>query len=506
MQKRLILAMALSMLVLLVWSALFPKPQILGNKEVMVTKLSSQIESARTAPMLNVQDNALPVRTVKIERKNWDLIFDESGASVLGAQFKNFQLYQFNLKYALLLQNMGSAFQRSAAGSGDEVSFISKYRDLQVIKRFNVSNSKYTIELDIETSNLSNASVVLDYPLILGVLNFAASKSQMNLQNISVATQEKIEHLNGRKDLIVQNIKTLGLRERYFCAIIQPESGSYSAFIRKINPQETEVGLIAQNLQLAPGQSLTQKFFIYIGPQDLKLINAANPAWVKLINFGAFDFISRIVLNILEFLYGLVHNWGLAIIGLSILVYIVLYPLSVKQMRSMKEMQALQPRIEELRGIYKDNPQKLNKEIMLLYREHKVNPLGGCLPLVLQIPIFFALYQALIRFVALKGATFLWIKDLSEPDRLFLLPVSLPFLGNEVNMLPILMAIGMFIQQKISLKSASGSSAEQQKMMMIIMPIMFCFIFYHMSSGFVLYWLVNSALMLIFQLRMNRAK
>ncbi|MDD2680043.1 MAG: YidC/Oxa1 family membrane protein insertase, partial [Candidatus Omnitrophica bacterium] len=159
-----------------------------------------------------------------------------------------------------------------------------------------------------------------------------------------------------------------------------------------------------------------------------------------------------------------------------------------------------------LRKQYKDNPQKMNKEIMELYRTHKVNPFGGCLPLILQMPIFFALYNALMRSVALKGAKFLWIKDLSEPDKLFILPVSLPVLSNEFNILPLIMAIGMFFQQKISSAAASGPSAEQQKIMLIVMPVMFGLIFYRMPSGLVLYWLVNSLLMLGFQLQMNRAK
>jgi len=175
-------------------------------------------------------------------------------------------------------------------------------------------------------------------------------------------------------------------------------------------------------------------------------------------------------------------------------------------MRSMKQMQALQPVIAELRNKHKDNPQKLNKEIMELYRQNKVNPLAGCLPMVLQIPVFFALYQVLIRSVALKGARFLWIKDLSEPDRLMMLPVSLPVLGNEINILPILMAIGMFMQQKITMKSTGGESAQQQKMMMIIMPVMFGFIFYRMPAGLVLYWFINSSLMLVYQIRINRTK
>lgn len=172
----------------------------------------------------------------------------------------------------------------------------------------------------------------------------------------------------------------------------------------------------------------------------------------------------------------------------------------------MKEMQLLQPKIDALRKELKDNPQRLNKEIMELYKEHKVNPLGGCLPLLLQMPIFFALYQALIRSAALRGAHFLWIKDLSAPDKLFTLKNSIPFLGNQINILPILMAIGMFVQQKISSVKATGEAAQQQKMMSIIMPVMFGVIFYQMPSGLVLYWLVNSMLMLFYQLRLNKQK
>jgi YidC/Oxa1 family membrane protein insertase len=122
------------------------------------------------------------------------------------------------------------------------------------------------------------------------------------------------------------------------------------------------------------------------------------------------------------------------------------------------------------------------------------------------MPIFFALYNALMRSIVLKGATFLWIKDLSEPDRLLSLPKGLPVIGGELNILPIIMAIGMFLQQKISLANTSGEAAEQQKIMLIVMPVMFGLIFYRMPSGLVLYWFVNSALMLIFQLRMNKAR
>jgi YidC/Oxa1 family membrane protein insertase len=298
------------------------------------------------------------------------------------------------------------------------------------------------------------------------------------------------------------------MRDRYFCAVIEPSGSSdkYSAFIHRLSPASSQVGLQAQDLVLAPGQTSEQKFRIYLGPQELQIINRVKPEWTAVVHFGTFDLISQLLLQVLEFLQRLVHNWGWAVVLLSVLVYLLLFPLSLKQMRSMKEMQALQPHIDELRKKYKDNPQRMNKEIMELYREHKVNPFGGCLPLLLQLPIFFALYQAIMRSIALKGVQFLWIKDLSEPDRLVLLPVSLPLLGNELNILPILMAIGMFIQQKVSLRAATPAAAEQQKMMLILMPVLFGVIFYHMPAALVLYWFVNSTLMMLYQLRISRAK
>ena len=208
--------------------------------------------------------------------------------------------------------------------------------------------------------------------------------------------------------------------------------------------------------------------------------------------------------KVLEFLYNLVHNLGLAIVILSVIIYLILYPLTLKQMRSVKAMQALQPKMEELRKQYKDNPQKLNKEVLELYKIHKVNPLGGCLPLLLQIPIFLALYQVLSRSVALKGASFLWIKDLSAPDRLLVLKQPLPFLGADINILPIAVAVVMFLQQRISMASTAGTNAEQQKIMSILFPLIFGALFYRVPSGLVLYWLINSTLMFLYQLKINR--
>jgi YidC/Oxa1 family membrane protein insertase len=329
---------------------------------------------------------------------------------------------------------------------------------------------------------------------------------QSRFQDVTVALAEKTLHVNGQKEALFEEVQFVGFRDRYFCVIAQPESDKWQGSIKTISPKKTEVCLRLKELTILPGEQVREKFRIYLGPQELKYIARVKPEWSAIIYYGTFDLIGHLLLQLLDILFKLVHNWGWVIIGLSVLIYFLLFPLSLKQMRSMKQMQALQPVIAELRNKHKDNPQKLNKEIMELYRLNKVNPFAGCLPMVLQIPVFFALYQVLIRSVALKGAKFLWIKDLSEPDRLLMLQVSLPVLKNEINILPILMAIGMFMQQKITMKSTGGESAEQQKMMLIIMPVMFGFIFYGMPSGLVLYWFINSSLMLAYQFRINRTK
>jgi len=505
MDKRLTLTIALSLLVLLTWSAFVSKQYPIANKGVttqnlsLISAVSKEPVSAETA-----EEPPAPL-LFKFAQDNFEINFIESEAAIKEVIFKAYQDYKFPLKHGLLINDKPLSFKKEQSPP-NTVTFVYSDQSKKIIKKFIFSQSGYSFWLEVTMQNLSAAPITLDLPLVLGVLDFSAQNIQARYQDVTLAEKEKVLHLNGRKEFTSENVKFLGLRDRYFCSIIEPASDNYKGFARKTNTQESEIGLILTNVNLTPGQRIEQKFHIYLGPQELRLINSINPRWSELINYGTFDFIAQILLQLLHFLYGLVHNWGWAIVILSFLVYFILYPLTLKQMRSMKEMQALQPHIEELRKLYKDNAQKLNKEIMELYREHKVNPLGGCLPLLLQMPIFFALYQALMRSVVLRGANFLWIKDLSEPDRLFILPVSLPILGNEINILPIVMTIGMFIQQKTSLTTTSGSSAEQQKLMLILFPLMFGFIFYKMPSGLVLYWFINSTLMLLYQLRISRKK
>ena len=509
MEKRLVIAIALSLLVLLSWSVFMPKPQVVDNKGVVeqtaVLSANSSLKSmTSSSTVITTSPEVLVTQPIKFIQNNREIIFNAANATIVNAVFKDTLEYQMPLQVGFLTNDTLNFKQKSL--TQDSISFVYEDQNRRVTKKYFIPKDSYAIDLEVLVDNLSSSVLVFNPQLVLGRLNLDAKNPQSRYQDVLFSGREKTTHIAAGKDSNSQDIKFIGLRDQYFCAIVQPKDLVSNAYVKKLNAQESEIGLFTKEITLKPGAQIGQMYRIYLGPQDLKTLNSINPEWTSIINFGMFDFIAQLILQLLGFFYSLVHNWGWALIMLSVSVYLVLFPLSIKQMRSMKEMQILQPKIEALRKEYKDNPQRLNKEIMELYKEHKVNPLSGCLPLLLQMPIFFALYQALIRSVALRGAHFWWITDLSSPDKLFVFKNSIPLVGNQLNILPILMAIGMFVQQKISMGKATSEAAQQQKIMMIVMPIMFGVIFYQMPSGLVLYWFVNSMLMLGYQFRINCQK
>ena len=205
--------------------------------------------------------------------------------------------------------------------------------------------------------------------------------------------------------------------------------------------------------------------------------------------------ITQVLWQILKVCYLLVRQWGLAIILLALIFSGIFLPLTIKSYRAMHKMQAMQPEMKALQEKYKDDPAKLNQEIMLLYSKYGVNPLSGCLPLLLQLPVFFALYPLLLNTYEFKGASFLWIKDLSRPDVLFNIG------GFGVHLLPILVGGLMILQQRISLAKTGNTSNNAA---MQFLPLLFVFIFYNMPSGLVLFWFVLSCANLVQQIYISR--
>jgi YidC/Oxa1 family membrane protein insertase len=252
-----------------------------------------------------------------------------------------------------------------------------------------------------------------------------------------------------------------------------------------------------------------ESYRLYMGPIDYAILKAQGRDLENIVDLG-WSFVrpvSKVILAFMKFLYGIIPNYGVVILILSTLTQLLFWPLSQKSFTSMRKMQNLQPMVQALKERYKDNPQEMNRQMMALWKKEGVNPMGGCMPMVVQIPVLFALYSVLRSSIDLRGAPFvLWIDNLAAPDVLFTLPMSLPFLGNAFSLLPLLMGAAMIWRSAMSptMPSTTPGASQQQMLMKWFMPIMMIVIFYKMPSGLVLYWLVNSLLGIWQQVLINR--
>jgi YidC/Oxa1 family membrane protein insertase len=245
------------------------------------------------------------------------------------------------------------------------------------------------------------------------------------------------------------------------------------------------------------GEEASAELAVYLGPRDYFYLKRSG--FENAFEIGMLGKIGLALLLFLGWMANLTNSYGIAIILLSGTITVVTAPFTLVGIRSMKKLQELKPHVDRIMAQHKGEPTKANKEVFALYKEHKVSPMSGCLPMLLQMPIFIALFQAISHYINLRGASFLWIKDLSLPDRLAMLPVTIPFVGNELNVLPIIMAVVMYFQTKFSQPKGAASQSNPAAQMLSgpAMPILFGFMFYHFSSGLVLYWLTNSLLSLL---------
>jgi YidC/Oxa1 family membrane protein insertase len=315
-------------------------------------------------------------------------------------------------------------------------------------------------------------------------------------------TQTKIKKLKEEKQFS-GDLKWIGLKRKYFFSALEPVNGLQSAQMQPLGEKKelVAINLNMDSLKIEPHDIAVDSIRISAGPMLKSVLDANGPGYNQILNFGFFDMFAKWLLAVLLWLNKAVQNYGLAIILLTIIVRLALFPLNQKSYRSMRSMQALQPKVNEIREKYKKNPQEMNKKMMELYRTNKVNPMGGCLPIAFQMPVFFALFQALRNAVELRGAHFLWMADLSEPDRLFTITQPFHF---SLNLLPLLVIVAMLIQQKMTPMAATGQNETQQKMMQY-MPVFFGFLFYSMPSGLTVYFLVSTVLGLVQQYFVQKA-
>lgn len=283
----------------------------------------------------------------------------------------------------------------------------------------------------------------------------------------------------------------LAVRDRFFTQVLTPSEAFRSVNLRasRTVPQDNttasgleSIGAGAEFAEttLAPGASVSTSYDFYVGPRKMANLRRLGQGQVRVTHLGFWRFFCELLLDILNVFYAVIPNYGIAIILLTALTRLLMHPLTKRQNESMKRMNAIQPKMKEIQELYKNDPQKLQKETMRLYQENKVNPMSSCLPMLIQLPIFVAFFTMLRCAVELRFAPFLWIGDLSMPENLFRATF-----GFGVNILPVVMAAAMYFQSKIM---PSGGDPQQQRMMALMMPIMMLFFFYNCASGLCLYW------------------
>lgn len=514
MEKRVLIAVVLSVIVMLVYplflAKMSPPPIEQLEPRARITQQEEVVETYKEALEEETIQQALPPEAISksIINDKYEIHITNIGGSIQKLGVKDgkrlhIDLVDNALYQAGILSIEGKDALADLSSQPFEIKedtnvIIVEKDGLVISKDIVFLKEKYALNASIKIKNSSAATKFLSFEITTAsnISNKEVYESRYIAAEV-LYNDGKVKKLAGRNlkkynKLYNDNIEWLALKNKYYSIIAKPQFTPSGVFTKSIK-DEPLIGFIVDDERLLPGETKTYNFILYIGPTEINELEKVDNTFGRALNFGIFTSISLILLNILRFFYSLFHNYGVSILFLTCCVSLLLFPLSFKSLKSMRKLQELQPHIEKVRAEHKDNPHKLNKEIMEVYRRYKVNPMGGCFPIFLQMPIFIALYQTLMRSVELKGANFLWIKDLSMPDAAFPLPFTLPFLGSAINILPILMIGAMIVQQKVS-QAKSASQTDQQKMMASIMPVMFGFIFYSLPSGLVLYWLTNTML------------
>jgi YidC/Oxa1 family membrane protein insertase len=547
MEKRVILALVLSFVILIVWSWLFaPKQQPPSKKEVSGIKKekaipeSAEIPTPKPVVPLKSEKIITPEikeKEIKIETPLYKAIFSNVGATIKSFKLKKYHLTpdpysplielaklegsgedfleinfdtQSNPKNNKIFYHVDEKSISLDPGSApQDLTFSAVTPDgVSVNQTFRFYPDKYQIDLLIRLSNHSENNV--EGNLKTYVKNIPPKKSgyysfvgvalllDEKLKEIKADKMEKEKNLSGRIDW-------MAYEDDYFMAAIIPDDQQEGSFEGRLLPSGVlKATYMAPFISLRSQEQNSSRFILYLGPRDLSVLKQVGKKLDLAINFGWFDIIAKPLLYALRFFYKYVNNFGVSIIILTILVKILFWPLTHKSYKSMKEMQKLQPHMAKIKEKYKDNKQQMQKETMALYKTYKVNPMGGCLPMLIQIPVFFALFRLLGGSIELRHAPFmLWINDLSAPDRLFSFPFQIPFMSPPygIPVLTLLMGASMFIQQKMT---PTPGDPTQAKVMMFL-PIIFTFLFINFPSGLVLYWLVNNILSIGQQYRIKRS-
>ncbi|MCP4355901.1 MAG: membrane protein insertase YidC [Proteobacteria bacterium] len=532
-QFRLFIAITLSVLVFVVWNFFFvEKPKEPIKKPAVEKQIEKKADKSKTAVKEIEKSNTVVNKVEPVDVNRIEKFYTiETPLYIVkisdkGANFRSFTLKNYkesndkkDLKELVVnketlnvsfkqqsVKDLEKAYFSTNSLSGlkitnspKDIVFSHTSTDgITVEKRYTFDNKTYLINCDVLIKNNSKSSFndTLQTSLIAG-----NPESRMSDVGPSVYLNGSVENLKigdlDDKSSITGNIKWASFQDTFFLSSIIPTRKDQESRLKVScdNPEDKKAvskTTLENKLDvIQPGNDLTYSFKVFMGPMNTTVLEESGHDLSKALDFGFFDIVGKPCLWVMNQIYKVIPNYGIAIILLTLLIKIILWPLGNKGYKSMNEMKKLQPLMTEIREKYKDDKKKMNEEVMNLYKTYKINPLGGCLPMIAQLPVFFAFYQMLYQAIELRHAPFFgWITDLSAPDRLFSFDFSIPFMEAPygIPVLTILMGASMFLQQKMTPQAGDATQAK----IMMMMPLFMTFIFINFSSGLVLYWFVNN--------------
>jgi len=526
MEKRAFLAVVLSIVVFYLFSMVMgpdKKQAPLAVPQVPQQSSTSAIQ-APASPAVPSAQQSLPAaglqKDVTVDTDLYTAVFSSRGGALKSMTLKKYREQNSPAASPVILGNNADpsllTFSTRATGFNlsDSSLFISDAETVKVSgtetrqltfnfisgqgftvrKIYTFEADSYSIKLDTQVFNNSAAPIVgtvqqvMSYPAEPKVKDNRFDTAGSYLYADNALHADKFKDVSSSSKKYDKGVLWAGFADKYFLSAILTEKNSIaSAELKKSTAGFMESIVSSPQMTVNPGQSATVTHRLFVGPKDIDILKSQGNSLVQSLDLGWFTVIAKPLLYTLKFFYGYVGNYGVAIIIVTIILKALFFPLTHKSYKSMKDMQKIQPKMAALKEKFKDDRDAMNKAVMELYREHKVNPLGGCLPMVVQIPVFFALYKALMFSIELRHAPFfLWVTDLADKDPYYVTPV--------------IMGITMFVQQKMT---PSQMDPIQQKMMLAL-PVVFTFMFLSFPSGLVLYWLVNNVLTIGQQMYINK--
>lgn len=535
MDKKSMLAIVLSLMVLYIYQAFFVKPlpqkqpAPAKNGATVVEKTGGDAPAAQTgAGQTNIislkQQKEAEYKDIPMETEEYIAVFTTRGAALKSFKLKKYRetidknsalIELVNVKagmpYPLTMSFAGSDFNIPDDAiyevmtdpsdfkhgvDAQRLTFTLEYPGaVKIEKTYSFHPGKYDFDLEVKVNNLSRNT--LSQLAGLNWRQFVDPQTKTDSYGhggpISLVAKnierEEVKKMTASRTL-GPDVSWGGFESKYFIAAMIPQNPSLASFtLSKDNQEMVSLNMTLPKNVIPPGQSGLINYSLYLGPKDYSILKAQKAGLENSIEFGDWlKWLAMPLLITLKFLYNnVVPNYGVAIIILTTLIKIIFWPLGNKSYKSMKEMQKLQPKIVELREKYKDDKARLSQETMAMYKAHKVNPMGGCLPTVIQIPVFFGLYKTLLYAIELRHSPLIWwVQDLSAKDPYYVTPI--------------IMGATMFLQQKM----APTAGDPMQAKIMLFMPAIFTVMFLNFPSGLVIYWLFNNIISIGQQYYINK--